>query len=112
MTRPTRPAGPPYPDDEQPSDGSAPRFIPRDTGPQAPETRPVPQGFQPAPPPGYPPPGYPPPGYPPPGYPPPRYPPPASPPAGFQPGGQEPPFPPAAAAPPQQGAAPGPSFTP
>ena len=34
MTRPTRPAGPPYPGDEEPADGAQPRFIPHDTGPQ------------------------------------------------------------------------------
>jgi putative peptidoglycan lipid II flippase len=82
MTRPTRPAGPPYPGDEEPAEGTAPRFIPRDTGPQGPETRSLPQGYQPPPPPG------------------------------FQPPGQEPPFPPAPPGSPQQGAAPGPSFTP
>jgi len=62
MTRPTRPAGPPYPDDEDPQDDApAPRFIPRDTGPQGPETRSLPPGYRPPPPPGYqtpPPPGY------------------------------------------------------
>jgi putative peptidoglycan lipid II flippase len=57
MTRPTRPAGPPYPDDEEPSETAQPRFIPRDTGPQEPETRSLPQGYQPPPPPGYPPAG-------------------------------------------------------
>ena len=90
MTRPTRPTGPPYPGDEDPPDAAAPapRFIPRGTGPQEPETRSLPQGYRPPPPPG------------------------------FQPAGQEPPYSPGPPAhpgppgPPQQGAAPGPTFTP
>jgi len=87
MTRPTRPTGPPYPGDEDPPDAPAPRFTPRDagpqgrdTGPQGPETRSLPPGYRPPPPPGYQP----------------------SPPPGYGPPGQAP----------QQGAAPGPSFTP
>jgi murein biosynthesis integral membrane protein MurJ len=83
MTRPTRPAGPPYPDGEEPPEATAPRFIPRDTGPQSPETRSLPQGYQPPPPP-----------------------------PGFTPAGQQPPFPPAPPAAHRQGAPPGPSFTP
>ncbi len=55
MTRPTRPAGPPYPGDDEPAEDAQPRFIPRDTGPQGPETRSLPQGYQPPPPPGFPP---------------------------------------------------------
>ena len=62
MTRPTRAAGPPYPGDEEPDEGAQPRFIPHDTDPQGLETRSLPQGYQPPPPPGYqpsPPQGYP-----------------------------------------------------
>src|SRR5579863_7273493 len=97
MTRPSRPAGPPYPGDDDPPDAPAPRFVPHDTGPQGPETRSLPPGYRPPPPPGYeipPPQGY------------------QTPPApGYQAAGQEPPFASAQPAPPQQGA-PGPSFTP
>jgi putative peptidoglycan lipid II flippase len=95
MTRPTRPAGPPYPGDEDPEEGAQPRFIPRDTGAQE-ETRSLPPGYQPPPPPGYQPP----------------------PPPGYQAAGQEPPFPSAPPAPfappapPPQGAPSGPTFTP
>jgi putative peptidoglycan lipid II flippase len=97
MTRPTRPAEPPFPDDEQPPEATQPRFTPRppDSQPPAgqpavsPPTRATPQGYQPPPPPGYPPP----------------------PPPGYQQAGQ--PFPPAPAPPGYQQAPPsGPSFTP
>src|SRR5579863_4987200 len=71
MTRPSRPAGPPYPGDDDPPDAPAPRFIPHDTGPQGPETRSLPPGYRPPPPPGFP------------------------------PAGQEPPYPPGPTAPPQ-----------
>ncbi len=36
MTRPTRPSGPPYPDDEEPPEGGQPRFTPRQPDPQPP----------------------------------------------------------------------------
>src|SRR6266704_816141 len=36
MTRPTRPPGPPYPDDEEPPEAGQPRFTPRQSGPQPP----------------------------------------------------------------------------
>ena len=55
MTRPTRPAEPPFPDDDEPQ--HQPRFTPRPAaGPgdsPAAETRATPQGFRPPPPPGY-----------------------------------------------------------
>ncbi len=57
MTRPSRPAGPPYPGDDDPPDTPAPRFVPHDTGPQGPETRSLPPGYRPPPPPGFPPAG-------------------------------------------------------
>ena len=54
MTRPTRPPGPPFPDDEEPQ--QQPRFTPRPAaGPAdspAAETRAMPAGFRPPPPPG------------------------------------------------------------
>ncbi len=52
MTRPTRPAEPPFPDDEPP-EGAQPRFTPRP--PESPPTMMTPPGYQPPPPPGYPP---------------------------------------------------------
>ena len=36
MTRPTRPPGQPYPDDEEPPEAGQPRFTPRQSGPQPP----------------------------------------------------------------------------
>jgi len=54
MSRPTRSAGPPFPDDEEPPPPAQPRFTPRDQGGHAPETVSLPPGFQPPPPPGYP----------------------------------------------------------
>ena len=54
MSRPTRSAGPPFPDDEEPPQPAQPRFTPRDQGGHAPETVSLPPGFQPPPPPGYP----------------------------------------------------------
>jgi putative peptidoglycan lipid II flippase len=135
MTRPTRPAEPPFPDDEEPPEAVKPRFTPRPADAQPavsqPPTMATPPGYQPPPPPGYQQPGYQQPGYqqgarpagypqtPPHGYPPgPDYlqadsrPFPAAPPQG---GGHPfpaapPPMPPPPA--PQHGAPAGPSFTP
>jgi putative peptidoglycan lipid II flippase len=109
MTRPTRPPGPPYPEDGEPPESSQPRFTPRPQGPPGPpgphNAATPPQSYPAAPPP-YP---TPPQSYPAaqPGYspePPTQVP-------GFYPTGQQPlPPPPPPAAPP--GGVPGPSFTP
>lgn len=47
MTRPTRPPGPPYPDDEEPPEASQPRFTPRQPGPQPSYEPPTYQGLPP-----------------------------------------------------------------
>jgi putative peptidoglycan lipid II flippase len=51
MSRPTRPAEPPFPDDEEPH--QQPRFTPRATGGQSAETTATPPDFRPPAPPGY-----------------------------------------------------------
>ena len=57
MTRPTRPPGQPYPDDEEPPEAGQPRFTPRQSGPQPPYEAPhEPPTYQGTPPYGMPPP--------------------------------------------------------
>ena len=56
MTRPTKPPGPPYPDDEDPPEAGQPRFTPRQSGPQPRQSGPQPH--QSGPPPPYEPPTY------------------------------------------------------
>jgi putative peptidoglycan lipid II flippase len=101
MTRPTRPPGPPYPDDEDPPEAGQPRFTPRQSGPQPRQSGPQPRQSGPQPP--YEPPTY---------HGPPPYdvpPPPASPGPHQASSGYDP-YPPPPPAP--RGPAPGPSFTP
>jgi len=129
MTRPTRPPGPPYPDDEDPPESGQPRFTPHQSGPQARQSGPQPHQSGPPPHQSGPQPrqpGLPPhqsgpqprPSGPQPPYEPPTYqgpvpydvPPPPAPPGPHQASSGYDPYPPPPPAP--RGPAPGPSFTP